>query len=55
MLLAPRWSAKVEYLFVDQGQANNSYVFPGVATLNDSTHVTFNAVRAGVNFRLWPD
>jgi opacity protein-like surface antigen len=55
LMLAPRWSAKLEYLYVDLGNANNSYVFPGVATLNDSTHVTINAVRAGVNFRLWPD
>jgi outer membrane immunogenic protein len=55
LLLAPHWSAKVEYLYVDLGQANNSYIFPGVATLNDSTHVTFNALRAGVNFRFSPD
>jgi outer membrane immunogenic protein len=55
MLLSPRWSAKLEYLYVDLGQANTSYVFPGLATLNDANHVTVNAVRAGVNFRLWPD
>jgi outer membrane immunogenic protein len=55
LLLAPRWSARLEYLYVDLGQANNSYVFPGVATLTDSTHVTANVIRAGVNFQLWPN
>jgi outer membrane immunogenic protein len=55
MLLAPRWSLKLEYLYVDLGQTNNSYVFPSVTTLNDSNHVTFSSVRAGINFQLWPN
>jgi len=48
---APRWTAKVEYLFVDLGEVNHSFVFPGVATINDTTRMTVNVARAGVNFR----
>jgi opacity protein-like surface antigen len=48
---APRWSLKGEYLYADLGRANHTFVFPGVPALNDSTHVTLNIVRAGVNFR----
>jgi outer membrane immunogenic protein len=48
---APRWSAKVEYLFVDLGEANHSFVFPAVATVGDTTRITVNVARAGVNFR----
>jgi outer membrane immunogenic protein len=51
MLLAPRWSIKVEYLYVDLGRTANSYAFAGLPTLNDSRHISFNVVRAGVNFR----
>jgi len=48
---APRWSLKGEYLYADLGRANHTFVFPGVPALNDSTHVTLNIVRAGVNLR----
>jgi len=48
---APHWSVKAEYLYVDLGRANHSWVFPGVTTVNDSVHVTENVVRAGLNFR----
>jgi outer membrane immunogenic protein len=48
---APRWTVKAEYLYVDLGNANHSWVFPGVATVNDSAHVTQNVIRAGLNFR----
>ena len=51
VLLAPRWSIKVEYLFVDLGRTTPSYAFVGLPTLNDSRHVSFNVVRGGVNFR----
>jgi outer membrane immunogenic protein len=49
--LAPRWTAKVEYLFVDLGQLNHSFAFPAVATVNDTTRMTVNVARAGVNYR----
>jgi outer membrane immunogenic protein len=47
----PHWSVKAEYLYVDLGRASHSWVLPGVATINDSAHVTENAIRAGVNYR----
>jgi outer membrane immunogenic protein len=49
--LAPRWSLKGEYLYVDLGRASHSFAFAGLPTLTDSAHVTLNVVRAGVNFR----
>jgi outer membrane immunogenic protein len=51
VLLAPRWSIKVEYLYVDLGRATHSYAFAGLPTLNDTTHVSFNVFRAGANYR----
>jgi outer membrane immunogenic protein len=51
VLFAPRWSVKVEYLYVDLGRATTSYVFTGLPTLNDSKNVTFNVFRAGVNYK----
>ena len=46
--IAGPWSAKVEYLYVDLGQANCS-----ATTCGTSTDVDFNAnmVRAGINYR----
>jgi outer membrane immunogenic protein len=51
VMLSPRWTFKVEYLFVDLGHATNSYIFTGLPTLNNATHVNVNVARAGVNFR----
>jgi outer membrane immunogenic protein len=51
MLLAPRWSVKIEYLYVDLGHVTTSFPIAGLPTINDSTHVNFNVVRAGANFR----
>jgi outer membrane immunogenic protein len=55
--LAPQWSVKAEYLYVDLGSVRNTWNFPGVpgapaipAVINDS-HITMNVVRAGVNYR----
>jgi outer membrane immunogenic protein len=47
----PRWSVKGEYLYMDLGRANHTFVFTGVPAVTDSAHVTLNIVRAGVNFR----
>ena len=49
--VAPRWSVKGEYLYMDLGRANHSFALPALPPLNDSAHVTLNVVRAGVNFR----
>jgi outer membrane immunogenic protein len=46
------WTAKLEYLYVDLGTVNNTFV--GVvpfAPLTTSAHVTDNILRAGVNYR----
>jgi outer membrane immunogenic protein len=51
LLLAPRWSLKVEYLYVDLGRVTTNFPIAGLPTINDSTHVNFNVVRAGANFR----
>ncbi len=48
--VAPAWSLKGEYLYVDLGRTNHSFVVTGVPTLTDSAHVTLNVVRAGANF-----
>jgi len=51
VMIAPRWSIKVEYLYVDLGTTTISYAFPALPTLNNNTHVTINVARAGLNFR----
>ena len=48
---APRWTFKVEYLFVDLGSATNGYAFAPLPTINNATLVNFSVARAGVNFR----
>jgi outer membrane immunogenic protein len=49
--LTPHWSVKAEYLYVDLGRANHTWVFPGVATVIDSSHVSQNVIRVGANYR----
>src|SRR5262249_28584483 len=51
LLLAPRWSVKLEYLYVDLGRVTTSFPILGALAVNDSNHVNFNVVRAGANFR----
>jgi len=51
VLFAPRWSVKIEYLYVDLGRVNTSFPIVGLPPINDSSHVNFNVVRAGANFR----
>jgi len=51
MMLAPNWSAKVEYLYLDLGSQTTSYVFPAVATVNDSVRTHLHVGRAGVNYK----
>jgi len=50
-VISGNWTAKLEYLYMDYGTINNSFV--GVAPFtpfNLSTHVTDNVVRAGINY-----
>ncbi len=51
------WTARLEYLYVDLGKVNGTFVTPipafgtGVIVNNLSTHVTDNIVRAGINYK----
>jgi opacity protein-like surface antigen len=49
--LAPNWSAKLEYLYLDLGRHNTTLAFAGVPATVDDAHLTMNVVRAGVNYR----
>lgn len=49
-MFAKRWSAKVEYLYMDYGNINDGFAGVGtLAVLGISSHVTDNVLRAGVN------
>jgi outer membrane immunogenic protein len=45
------WSAKVEYLYLDFGSANNAWTLTGLPTVNDNARIYSNVVRAGVNYK----
>lgn len=49
--LAPGWSLKAEYLFMDFGRNATTWAVPGLPTLTDSTNLNMNTVRTGVNYR----
>jgi len=49
--LAPGWSAKVEYLYLDLGESNRTWLLTGLPAITDNTDLTMSVVRAGVNFR----
>jgi len=54
-----RWSAKLEYLYVDLGTVNNTFSVPFTSTsagpsaytITSSNHIQENIVRAGLNYR----
>jgi outer membrane immunogenic protein len=49
---AANWTARLEYLYVDLGTLNNTFVGVGAfAPLLTSSHVTDNIVRVGVNYQ----
>lgn len=47
---APGWSAKLEYLYVDFGRQNYFQTTATGCCTYDSTHLTDNLVRVGVNY-----
>jgi outer membrane immunogenic protein len=49
--IAPSWSAKLEYLYLDLGHASTAIVFSGLPTISDNARFTMNVVRAGLNYR----
>ena len=54
--LSGRWTAKLEYLYVDLASFNNAFtgLGPIYPSLYTGSHVTDNIVRAGVNFQFGP-
>ena len=48
-MFAPRWSAKVEYLYVDLGHANNP-----LPISNTDLSLTENIFRIGINYHFYP-
>jgi outer membrane immunogenic protein len=51
-VIAPNWTAKLEYLYVDLGTVNNTFVGVGAfAPLLTSAHVTDNILRVGFNYK----
>jgi len=48
---ARHWSAKMEYLYIDLGVRDGTWVFSGLATIDDHSRASMNLVRAGVNYR----
>jgi len=48
---APRWSAKLEYLYMDFGTTNTSSPAFGPLFLTSSTRLNENVARVGVNYR----
>jgi opacity protein-like surface antigen len=49
--MMPGWSAKLEYLFLDLGRTNTTFVLPGLPGITDDARLTMNVVRVGVNHR----
>ena len=56
-VIAPRWTAKLEYLYVDLGHVTGSFITPipapggGPIVSNYNSHITDNILRVGVNYK----
>ncbi len=56
-MIAPNWTARLEYLYVDLGTANGSFATTigalggGLVVENFSSHVTDNILRVGINYK----
>jgi outer membrane immunogenic protein len=49
--IAPSWSAKLEYLYLDLGRTTIGILLTGLPTITDDARFTVNVVRAGLNYR----
>ena len=49
--LERRWSAKLEYLYMDLGSREVSWTFTGLPTITDRIRLNENVVRGGLNYR----
>jgi outer membrane immunogenic protein len=45
------WSAKLEYLFINSGDVNNTTTLAGVGTVTHTDRIKDHVLRAGVNYR----
>ncbi|MFI5015785.1 MAG: outer membrane protein [Hyphomicrobiales bacterium] len=46
---APRWTAEIEYLYVDLGRSTTT--FSVAPLISNTSRLNFNVIRSGVNFR----
>ena len=51
--LAPQWSVKAEYLYIDFGTNNTNFKAIAPAHANTNSGLTENLVRIGLNYRFW--
>src|SRR5204863_405148 len=51
LALAPQWSIKAEYLYVDLGSQRTTWTFAGIPAIYNDSRLTTNVVRAGLNYR----
>lgn len=49
--LAPHWTGRLEYLYLDSGDIDNTATVSGVGTFNGTTRLHNNVVRLGLNYR----
>jgi opacity protein-like surface antigen len=54
-MFMPKWSAKAEYLYTDISGSNNAPGTLGVNLTNNTTHIPFNMMRAGLNYHFIAD
>jgi opacity protein-like surface antigen len=49
--IAPEWSFRLEYLYLDFGRTGTTMLFPALPPIIDDAHFTMNVMRAGLNYR----
>lgn len=49
--LAPNWSAKLEYLYLDSGTVTTTTAVSGYGTVTEDERLKNNIVRGGINYR----
>lgn len=49
--IAPRWSVKLEYLYLTSPDMHSTYTLAGTGIINETDRFTAQMVRAGLNYR----
>jgi len=58
-VISGRWTAKIEYLYMDLGNVSGAFSTPiiapsgGLVSTSYNSHITDNILRVGVNYRFW--